>query len=397
MTAPRVPAKKAHATTVSTKLSPVIELFSQFISITIIVLEKQRTAAGNFHTSKSDKSGLVEHQEEMKKFISFLVILFSNAGWANLQTGPDKTVQNFVFFGRDRERITESSFLTTEKFVGAQLMYAWKELERGEDEYDFSEIQKDLDFLKSKGKKLFIQLQDTTFNPKLNAVPKYLTTEAKYHGGVIHQKNEHGKQEGWVLMRWDPAVADRLHKLLLALGKAFDGKIEGLTLQETAVGVYENAETAKSGFTYPKYRDAILENMKALKKAFSVSVKMQYVNFMPGEWLPDEDMGYMDSAYKLGKEIGVAIGVPDLLPKKKSQQNHSYKFMNAMGEEMILGVAVQDGNYSGTTNEIITPTEPWPNIVPELDTYARTFLKVNYIFWGAEEPYFSHDVVPYFK
>ena len=71
--------------------------------------------------------------------------------------------------------------------------------------------------------------------------------------------------------------------------------------------------------------------------------------------------------------------------------------MNAMGDGMVLGVAIQDGNYSGTTNEIIVPTEPWPNLVPELDDDARNFLKVNYIFWGAQEPYFSHDVVPYFR
>lgn len=337
----------------------------------------------------------------MKLSIPILCVLFSTLGCATSPARvPDskaKTVQNFVFFGRDRGRISEKNFLDTQKFVGAQLMYAWKELEQGEDEYDFSVIKKDFDYLKSKNKKLFIQFQDTTFDPKLTAIPKYLMQKAKYNGGAIPQKNDHGKQEGWVLMRWDPAVAERLHKVLLALGKEFDGKIEGITLQETAVGVYENAQTAKSGFTYAKYRDSILENMKTLKKAFPKSVSMQYVNFMPGEWLPDEDKGYMDSAYKLAKEMGSAVGVPDLMPEKKSQQNHSYKFMNAMGDDMVLGVAVQDGNYSGTTNEIINPTKPWPNLVPKLDEYAKTFLKVNYIFWGAQEPYFSHDVVPYFK
>ncbi len=330
---------------------------------------------------------------------SLLLTLALNLSLLSLPSlaNPPKKVKNFVFFGRDRERISEKNFLNTSQFTGAQLLYAWKELETDKDEYDFSEIQKDLAFLTSKGKKLFIQLQDTTFNPKKNAVPKYLTTEAQYHGGVIYQKNEKGKQEGWVLMRWDPAVRERLHKLFIALGKKFNGKIEGITLQETAVGVYENEETAKKDFSYVKYRDGILANMKALKKAFPNAIAMQYANFMPGEWLPDEDKGYLDSIYQFAKRNGIAIGSPDLMPKKKSQQNHAFKFMNQLGDEMVIGIAVQDGNYSGTTNEIINPTESWPNLVPELDAFAKKELKVDYIFWGAQEPYFSHDVVPYFK
>ena len=33
--------------------------------------------------------------------------------------------------------------------------------------------------------------------------------------------------------RWDPPVQERFHKLLLALGKEFDGKVEGINLPET--------------------------------------------------------------------------------------------------------------------------------------------------------------------
>lgn len=305
-------------------------------------------------------------------------------------------IHHYVFFGRDRERSSEERFLGTPAFEGAQLMYAWKELESNEDNYDFSKIQKDLDFLNSKHKKLFVQLQDTTFDPSTVAVPDYLRSNPKYHGGVVYQYNDKGQRDGMALMRWDPSVRGRLHQLLRALGKAFDGKIEGITLQESAITV-EREGTLPEGFSYVGYRDAIRSNMQALKEAFPKSVCMQYANFMPGEWLPDEDKGYLRSIFDFGKRNGVAIGAPDLMPKKKSQQNHAYKFMNELGDSMLIGIAVQEGNYSGTTNEIIFPTEPWPNIVPDLDAYARAFLKVRYIFWGAQEPYFSHDVVPYFK
>src|SRR4051812_42499239 len=104
----------------------------------------------------------------MKLVIHFGLIIAATFGCAaspiRSATAENKSVQNFVFFGRDRERISDENFLSTPKFVGAQLMYAWSELERGEGEYNFSEIQKDLDFLNARGKKLFIQLQDTTFN-----------------------------------------------------------------------------------------------------------------------------------------------------------------------------------------------------------------------------------------
>src|SRR5947207_10952694 len=83
-------------------------------------------------------------------------------------------VAHFVFFGNDRERIRETSFLETKAFAGAQLKYSWRELEPRIDGYDFSAIRRDLAFLKSHGKRLFVQLQDVTFSPTLINVPKYL-------------------------------------------------------------------------------------------------------------------------------------------------------------------------------------------------------------------------------
>jgi hypothetical protein len=306
----------------------------------------------------------------------------------------EKVVHHYVFYGRDRERISEPNFLRTAKFEGAQLMYAWRELEREEGRYDFSEIQKDLTFLRSKGKKLFVQLQDTTFDPARIAVPNYLLTP-KFHGGVVYQYNDEGKPEGRVLMRWDPMVRGRLHKLIEALGKEFDGKIEGIALQETAIGVTERGPTAQPGFSYVGYRDAILLNMKALRHALRKSLPMQYANFMPGEWLPENDQSYLRSVFECGEQSGVALGAPDLMPKRPAQLNHAYKFMHET--KATVGIAVQDGNYVGSTGDDVKPTGPWPNLVPDLFAFARDYLNARYIFWGAQEPYFSHDVVPYLK
>jgi len=51
---------------------------------------------------------------------------------------------HYVFFNRDRERISEPVFLGTKAFAGAQLKYTWRELEPEKDAYDFSAIAKDL-------------------------------------------------------------------------------------------------------------------------------------------------------------------------------------------------------------------------------------------------------------
>src|SRR4029079_17897841 len=98
-----------------------------------------------------------------------------------------------------------------------------------------------LAFLTSKGKKLFIQLQEASFSPQYKLVPNYLLSD-EYHGGsapqyeIKNEDEEHAKVEGWVARRWDPKVQERFHKLLYALGKEFDGKIEGINLPESSIG-----------------------------------------------------------------------------------------------------------------------------------------------------------------
>ena len=66
------------------------------------------------------------------------------------------SISNFVYFSRDRAAIIDHPFLTHPAFNGAQIMYTWKELEPGKDEYDFSKIEEDMQYLHAFGKKLFM-------------------------------------------------------------------------------------------------------------------------------------------------------------------------------------------------------------------------------------------------
>jgi hypothetical protein len=319
-------------------------------------------------------------------------------GLLSLNCPAGEVPRHYVFFNRDKQRISEATFLDTKALQGAQLKYTWRELEHGKDGYDFSPIQEDLAFLTLKGKKLFIQLQDASFDPAIINVPQYLVRDPVYHGGAdkqyeINNDDEgHAVPAGWVARRWDPAVQARFHKLLAALGQQFDGKIEGINLPETAVSFGESGRLYPNGFTPAAYRDAVITNMTALKRAFPKSVTMQYANFMPGEWLPEKDHGYLVFVYERAREFGVGVGGPDLLPYKPGQMKHCYPLLRRSAGRVPTGIAVQEGNYrhrNPKTGNRVT--------IAELVGFAQDELKIDYIFWCTEEPYYSRDVLPYLK
>ncbi|HEX6573787.1 MAG TPA: hypothetical protein VF042_02360 [Gemmatimonadaceae bacterium] len=309
---------------------------------------------------------------------------------------PTKPIHHFVFFGMDRELIrTDSLFLNTPEIEGAQITYPWRRLEQGKDGYNFSMIREDLEFLSAHGKKLWIQFQDVTFNDKNNFVPKYMLDDTAYHGGAAQayrigaNDESEAKTGGWVARRWDPAVQDRLNKLFVKLGDEFDGKIEGINLDETSLEYGSSGRLWPSGFTYESYRDAIIRNMKALKAAFPKSVAMQYANFMPGEWRPSENKGYLDSVYSAAIASHVAVGGPDILPYRPGQRRGAHPLIQSAAGRVPTGLAVQDGNLA----EINPETKKKTTAVELLD-YAVNNLHLDYIFWGREEPYYSDEVIP---
>jgi hypothetical protein len=303
-------------------------------------------------------------------------------------------IRHFVYFARDRERIRNHALLEHPRLQGAQVMYSWAELEPARDQYDLGPIEEDLRFLESHGKKLFVQLQDTTFSDQYVAVPAYLLT-AEFDGGAIQQRNDEGETEGWVAKRWNPEVRARFAKLLTAMGAQFDARVEGINLQESAIGVSTEYDTS---FDDRLYAESLKANMRALKDAFPNSTTMQYANFMPGEWLPWDDKGFLRSLYQFGEEIGVGLGGPDLMIRRKAQLNHTIAMMHEHEYTAPLGIAIQDGNYIGYTGadgEISDSNRSnRKNLAPMLYEFARDFMKVDYMFWVDQKPYFEEDVLP---
>jgi hypothetical protein len=302
--------------------------------------------------------------------------------------------QHFVFFGLGRERIRDPVFLACNAIAGAQLKYTWKQLEPERDRYALQAITEDCTFLQQHGKKLWVQLQDVSFDDAV-LVPDYLCSDPAFGGGAA-QKFEspdddpaHEKPDGWVARRWDPAVRQRFSKLLAALGKQLDGRIEGINLAETAIDFGRQPQHQPAGFTPEVYAKAVCANMDAARVAFAVSHVVIYANFMPGEWLPWEDKGYLRSVCEHAAKIGVGVGGPDLLPFKKGQQNHCLKFLAARPAGVVGALAVQDGNLAA-----IDPKTRQRVTAAELLRIARDELRLDYLFWGTEEPYWSQQVLP---
>ena len=313
---------------------------------------------------------------------------------------PQDSISHFVYFSRDRASIKDHPLLFSSRFQGAQIMYSWKELESEKDQYNFSIIKEDIAYLSRYGKKLFIQLQDVTFDKRYKAVPNYLLTN-EYDGGAVFQYNDDGEPEGWAAKRWNKKVQERFAMLLIAMGKELNKKVEGVNLQETAIGV--NSKT-DSSFTEATYVQGIKNNMLALKQAFPNVTTMIYANFIPGEWLPFDDKGYLKSIYKYGEDIGVGLGGPDLMVTRKGQLNHALSHMHEGKFTVPIGIAIQDGNYISKTGADKDYEEnkdngkkDRKNLVPMLHGFAKDFLKVDYMFWANQKPYFEEDVIPCFS
>lgn len=305
--------------------------------------------------------------------------------------------QNFIYFGLDRERIQEPTFLETSAIVGAQLKYTWRELEPERDQYDFEALRSDLAFLEQHGKRLFVQLQDVTFDTSRINVPQYLLEDSTFRGGVAQtywfEDNESAATpEGWVARRWDPAVRARFIALLQALGREFDGRIEGVNLPESIIEFGRSGKLHPEGFTFDGYAESVKAVMTAVREAFPKSHVIEYANFMPGESLPDDDHGYLRGIYAHAESIGVGVGGPDLLPHRWGQRQNSLPLIAARGAGTVAGMAVQYGNLDDVdrqTGKQVT--------VAELARYARDSLRLDYVFWGTQEPYYTDDILPYLR
>ena len=85
----------------------------------------------------------------------------------------------------------------------------------------------------------------------------------------------------------------------------------------------------------------------------------------------------------------MGVGGPDLLPYRPGQLGSSYPLIRESAGIVPTGIAVQDGNY-----EHVNPKTGGRVSIDELITFAVGYLRVDYLFWCTQEPFYSRDVIP---
>lgn len=292
------------------------------------------------------------------------------------KTAMAKT-ENFLFIGG-----AEASSVTSKidgEIDGVQVIYSWKSLETEDGKYDFNKIERDLEFLATKKKKLWLQLQDRFFDINSKSIPNYLLTEKIYDGGLAKQKDNPGESgesgQGWVTKQWNPNIRKKFQALIIALAKKFDGKIYGINLPETAADINSKVE-ASHGFTCDNYFNATVENINVARQAFRKSHVVQYVNFWPCEW--DNDHNYMSRFFTNALDKNIGLGGPDIVPYRKGQMKNSYPFFNKNKNKLpIVAFAVQE-----PTRTYINQATKRRFTEQEFLDFAINYLGAKIIFWS---------------
>jgi len=334
-------------------------------------------------------------------FLCFLFLFSANTSLIAAENPPKSYIYMYQR-GTDGADVKTDKALRDPRFSGAQIVYTWRELEPSKDQYDFSAIKEDLAYLDSIDKRLWIQIQEKSFTPRRN-VPDYLLNDPVYQGGVIKQsmlsaperdpdKPLSEDEYGWSAKMWQAPVRERYQKLIRQLGAEFDGKVVGINFSESSMDI--GTENADGSTTFPvdfdpqAYVDAIQDNMRVLADSFKESIPMVYLNFVPGEWLPWNDKGYMRTLFAEASKLKMGIGGPDLMPYRKSHMSQTYGFFKDYPDELVKGMAVQDGNLRQTN-----PKTGKKNTVQDLLAFAEGYLGLDYIFWVEDEPYFGNEVL----
>ncbi|KAF9986711.1 hypothetical protein BGZ75_001514 [Mortierella antarctica] len=279
----------------------------------------------------------------------------------------NKNQMEFVTADFGKVSNISQTILQRQDIQGAQGMYDWKSLEPSKGVYDFTEIKKDLEFLN--GKKLFVQVQDRFFDPKERWIPQYLLDDPLYEGGLERQTDSDVPEGGWATKQWVPAVRQRFQALLLAIATELDGKVFGVNLPETAIGV------DMTNATCDQYFDAEMETALYARSIFKKSIFVQYINFWPCE--DSNNRNYMGRSFDMAVQHDFGVGGPDVRPWKPYQMAHSYKFFNKHRNDLSnIAIAVQhsDLRFKNETTGV-------PFTRDEFRRFAVDYLGANMIFW----------------
>jgi hypothetical protein len=248
---------------------------------------------------------------------------------------------------------------------GGLLLVPWGAVETAKGVYDFSEIDADVAYVKSKGKKLLIEVWWMNFWHTIPSVPqsgdKWLPDYLIAEGGA---RQLGSGAEGYIAKIDEAAWMDRLIALNNALAARYDANpdVEQLIMTETA-----NAHTNTGQF------DRLVQ---AMGTAWKQTGTVLYAN-----WVDTTEDSRRLAALRL--KYGVGFGGPDILPGP--EETHDALVSRGAGVININGWTGDYGkvDYRGQvpmsySYEVIGSIPP-----TKLIDYAKNTLKATHIAWAA--------------
>lgn len=272
-------------------------------------------------------------------------------------------------------------------FRGALIIAPWGMLEPKPGEYDFSQIDKDLNYLKSfpTPKRLMIEVWWQTFGGEIpktpqNAEDRYVPDYIVDGGGVT--VSNYG---GYSVRIHDPKWMNRLIALFQALGKRYnsDPYVEQIVITETA------AEYADKTFSGAAMTSQFKRLIPAVRAAWPNTSAVLYLNFLES---PDATA----QVAALCAETGVGIGAPDILPPPPHGpwEDWGSRALRGAGYQRQMPHKDWFGNF-GTTDyrgkipisySFEVPEMGGKKLLPPaLYDYAYDTLKATHIVWGSVE------------
>ncbi len=249
--------------------------------------------------------------------------------------------------------------------TGIQKRYMWITLEPTLGNYDFSEIQSDLNLLSGQGMKLVVLLEDKTFVSD-KPTPPYL-----WNDYTIPTRNG----GGYIAKRWDPYVVRRMKALVQKLGERFDKhpNFEGIAFQESSLSISDFNQKLY-GYNATTYRDSIIEVLKSARASFPNSQVFWYMNFL------EDRQDYIGDIAKAIQPYNIAMGGPDVLPDAWTLQTHCYPYYDQFKGKMTLFNSMQYDSYDHAHKDTSYPTKYWT--MGEMFRFARDQLHTSYLFWN---------------
>ncbi len=292
----------------------------------------------------------------------------------------------YMLVGRKEGPESFRTIVNNSDFIGIKKFYQWKDVEVGEGEYDFSQIEADLAYLEANGKYLWIQIVAVAMRSNSTPfTPRYMWRDPKYgcsstYYGTYERSAQSG---GWIPCFWNSNVQARLEGLYTALGNRFNNEpfFEGITAGgETAIDV--SAAKAYSSYNFNKLYQAFKNRVLSAKKAFPNKSVMQDINYGPfdlndfSDWLISE---------------GIGLTGPDvhLIPQKRMLREEVWPNIYNAHNKVPTAIDVQWDNYTRYNRDIGRP-----NTSEELRDGAIELLNPWYMFWKKRAPYFNEDVIP---